>query len=275
MLPPVSLFRSPTTGRLLWEPDPDADAGQNVEAETPSGSPSKSEAPEAESRAGDPGGESQPAGRLPTNGSRAPGAERAGERATASPANARESLEDIRASIGDCRRCGLCESRTNIVFGVGDPNARLMFIGEAPGYHEDLRAEPYVGKAGQLLDKMIEAMGLSRQQVYIANVIKCRPPDNRNPLAEEIAECAPFLKRQIRAVDPEVIVALGKFASTFVLGDEVRITRERGQWQQAFDCDVMPTFHPSYLLRKPEAKRFAWQDLQAVMAKLGLDAERR
>jgi DNA polymerase len=253
-LPSVEQFRSSETGRLPWERDPeevaatssgDKEASEHDEQGTPQTTVSKNE-------------------RLATSGT-------SSEQAASVDQAQSETLKDIRNSLGDCTRCRLCEERNNIVFGVGSENARLMFIGEAPGYHEDQQAEPFVGKAGQLLDKMINAMGLKREDVYIANVLKCRPPNNRNPKADEVAHCSPFLKRQILSVDPEVIITLGKFAATFVLGRDLSITRTRGTWQTSYNRSVMPTLHPSYLLRKPEAKRDAWHDLQAVMEKLGLE----
>jgi len=179
-------------------------------------------------------------------------------------------LEKIQTHLGNCKRCGLCDTRTNIVFGDGDPDARLMFIGEAPGHHEDLQARPFVGKAGELLDKMIEAMGLTREGIYIANVIKCRPPENRNPTADEITKCEPFIRQQIAAVDPEVIVTLGKFGANTLLQRDGSLSQIRGTWQDFDGIPVMPTFHPAYLLRTPAAKRDAWADLQLVMKRLGL-----
>lgn len=263
-LPSVESFISAKTGRLPWQ-DPVAETPEVSDSAQPSAAASAS----GNSKATDvPGADVGSNGPDESRATAAPDVEPV---STASAAPHRESLEDIREALGDCTRCGLSETRTNIVFGVGSPTARLMFIGEAPGYFEDQNAEPFVGKAGQLLDKMIVAMGLSRSEVYISNILKCRPPDNRNPHGDEVAHCSPFLKRQILSVDPDVIITLGKFASTFVLGREIRITEDRGRWQEAYGRAVMPTFHPSYLLRKPESKREAWQDLQAVMAKLGLD----
>jgi DNA polymerase len=177
-------------------------------------------------------------------------------------------LKEIRDEIGDCTRCKLHKGRTNIVFGVGDPQARLMFIGEGPGADEDLKGEPFVGRAGQLLTQIIKAMGLTREQVYIANVVKCRPPENRNPEADEIEQCSPFLRAQIASVNPLVIVALGKFAAQTLLGVETPISRMRGQFHQMGPVAVMPTFHPSYLLRNPGAKREVWEDMKMVMARL-------
>ena len=156
------------------------------------------------------------------------------------------------------------------LFGVGDPDADIMFVGEAPGVEEDAAGEPFVGKAGQLLTKMIEAMGLSREKVYIANVVKCRPPGNRNPELDEIEACSPFLYRQLDAIRPEVIIALGKFAAQTLLQTNVGITALRGKFCIYRGVKVMPTFHPSYLLRNPAAKREAWADLQKVAHELGI-----
>ena len=178
---------------------------------------------------------------------------------------ARETLEDIRNDLGDCRRCILCESRRNIVFGVGSRSAGVLFVGEAPGRDEDIQSEPFVGEAGQLLTKMIKAMGYERQEVYICNVLKCRPPENRNPLPEEIAECSPFLLRQVQAIAPRAIVALGTFASQTLLGSRDPISRLRGRFHDYHGIPLMPTFHPAFLLRSPEKKREVWEDLQKVM----------
>jgi DNA polymerase len=177
-------------------------------------------------------------------------------------------LHELREEIGDCTRCKLHKGRTNLVFGVGDPHARLMFVGEGPGADEDLKGEPFVGKAGQLLTQIIKAMGLTREQVYIANVVKCRPPENRNPEPDEIEQCSPFLRAQIASVNPAVIVALGKFAAQTLLGVETPISRMRGQFHQLGPVPVMPTFHPSYLLRNPAAKREVWEDMKMVLARL-------
>ena len=176
------------------------------------------------------------------------------------------ALRLIRDEIGDCRRCRLCEERKNIVFGVGDPNARLMFIGEGPGVDEDQQGEPFVGRAGHLLTKIIESMGLTRQQVYIANVVKCRPPDNRTPLLDEVATCSPFLFQQIAAIRPRVIVCLGTPAAQAVLGTRETITHLRGRFREGNGMCVMPTFHPAYLLRNPAAKKEVWEDMKKVVA---------
>jgi uracil-DNA glycosylase len=184
------------------------------------------------------------------------------------PVAQRQKLSDIRELMGDCRRCKLCEGRNTIVFGYGNPEAALMFVGEGPGEQEDLQGLPFVGAAGQLLTKMIEAMKFTRESVYICNVVKCRPPDNRNPEADEIAACEPFLKAQVASVKPQVIVGLGKFAVQTLLQDTTPITRLRGQWRDYQGTPLMPTFHPAYLLRNPNDKRLAWMDLQAVMKKL-------
>ena len=174
----------------------------------------------------------------------------------------------LREDIGDCQRCELAKSRKNLVFGVGSETASVMFIGEAPGAEEDRLGEPFVGPSGQLLDKMIVAMGFSRETVYIANVLKCRPPNNRDPKAAEVASCEGFLARQIRRVAPSVIVTLGKPAAHLLLKSTASMGSLRGVWQ---DCDgvaVMPTYHPAYLLRDPSKKRETWADLQQVMARL-------
>lgn len=183
---------------------------------------------------------------------------------------AAEDLESVRADLGECTRCKLHETRTNIVFGVGNPRARLMFVGEAPGADEDRKGEPFVGRAGQLLDRIIAAMGLRREDVYIANVLKCRPPNNRNPEPDEVAECRPFLFRQIEAVAPEVIVALGAPAAQTLLDTQAPIGRLRGRYWRVEGIDLMPTYHPAYLLRNPAKKRDVWEDMQQVMERLGL-----
>ncbi len=193
-----------------------------------------------------------------------------GEKGCGSP-----RLAEIRAELGDCRRCKLSGGRTHLVFGVGDPSAELMFVGEGPGADEDQQGEPFVGRAGQLLTRMIEAMGFRREDVYIANVVKCRPPGNRNPEPDEIAACEPFLRAQIAAVQPKVVVALGKFAAQTLLRDPTPITKLRGAWRAYQGVRLMPTFHPAYLLRSPEEKKKAWEDLQLVMKELGKPLPRR
>lgn len=181
----------------------------------------------------------------------------------------RPTLDEIRRTLGDCQRCKLCTGRKNIVFGVGNPRADLVFVGEGPGENEDLKGIPFVGAAGDLLTKMIQAMGFSRDEVYICNVVKCRPPGNRNPEPDEIASCEPFLRSQLLAIQPKVIVALGKFAAQTLLRDSTPITRLRGQWREYQGVKLMPTFHPAYLLRSPAEKRKAWEDLQQVMQIFG------
>ncbi|MFQ5587779.1 MAG: uracil-DNA glycosylase [Nitrospiria bacterium] len=195
---------------------------------------------------------------------------RAPERAEITPEAAPSTLEMIRAELGDCQRCKLAPLRTNLVFGVGDPSAELMFVGEGPGADEDAQGEPFVGKAGQLLTKMISAMGLSREQVYIANIIKCRPPMNRNPEPDEIAACRPFLDKQIAAIRPKVICALGKFAAQTLLNTPRRISELRGKFHDLNGVKVLPTFHPAYLLRNPAEKKRVWEDLQVIMSELNL-----
>ena len=174
-------------------------------------------------------------------------------------------LKKIRAEIGDCRRCKLSEARTNVVFGVGDPNAELMFIGEAPGHDEDLQGEPFVGRAGQLLTKMIEAMGFARSSVYIANIIKCRPPDNRYPEPDEAETCIPFLYQQIDAIKPKIIVTLGNLATQTLLETKTGITTLRGNFLDYRGTKLMPTYHPAFLLRNPNMKKPCWEDLKRVM----------
>lgn len=180
----------------------------------------------------------------------------------------RETLEEIRAELEGCSRCSLCTGRRNIVFGVGNPQARLVFVGEAPGREEDEKGEPFVGEAGRLLDRILFAMGLRREEIYICNVVKCRPPGNRDPLPEEIAACEPYLKRQLAAIRPQVIVALGRFAAQTLLRDEAPIGRLRGRWRHYEGIAVMPTYHPAFLLRTPGGKREVWEDMKQVLQRL-------
>ncbi len=180
-----------------------------------------------------------------------------------------DTLEALRAEIGDCRRCKLWPGRTHLVFGVGDPHAKLMFVGEGPGRDEDLKGEPFVGRAGQLLTEIItKGMKLRREDVYIANVIKCRPPDNRNPEPDEIAACQPFLRRQVEIIGPSVLVALGTFAAQTLLGLRTPISRLRGHWYDYHGIKLMPTLHPAYLLRNPNDKKLVWTDIKMVLAEL-------
>ena len=188
--------------------------------------------------------------------------------AVAGPLGGAPGLQMVRDELGDCRRCKLCAGRKNLVFGVGNPDAHLVFVGEGPGADEDAQGEPFVGKAGQLLTKMIEAMGYARHDVYICNVVKCRPPGNRNPEPDEIAACEPFLKKQLGAIRPRMIVALGKFAAQCLLRDDSPISRLRGDFRSYEGIQLMPTFHPAYLLREPARKKEAWDDLKKVMAAL-------
>lgn len=185
-------------------------------------------------------------------------------------------LAALREFIGECQRCKLAPGRTNLVFGVGNPQAELMFVGEAPGADEDARGEPFVGRAGQLLTDVIErGMGIKRADVYICNVIKCRPPGNRNPEGDEVAACEPFLFRQLDLVQPRVIVGLGSFAVQALLKIKTPIGKLRGVWQRVRGIDMMPTFHPAYLLRTPGDKRLVWADIQEVMRKLGMPVPER
>jgi len=182
-----------------------------------------------------------------------------------------DSLDGLRDVIGDCKRCKLCNGRTNVVFGVGNANADLMFVGEGPGEDEDRQGLPFVGRAGALLTDIItKGMGLRREDVYIANVVKCRPPNNRNPEPDEIVACEPFLHRQIALIRPRVIVTLGKFASQVLLRSRTPISQLRGQWHDYQGVPLMATFHPAYLLRNPSDKRLVWDDIKKVMAHLEL-----
>jgi uracil-DNA glycosylase family 4 len=201
----------------------------------------------------------------------APAPERlAPEPAAPAPRDPGEALAALRQEIGDCTRCKLCEKRTTIVFGVGDPRARLMFVGEGPGADEDAQGEPFVGRAGQKLNEMIRAIGLTREQVYIANVVKCRPPGNRDPEPDEVRTCSPFLFRQIESIRPKVIVALGSPATKTLLGTKAGITSLRGRFGEFRGIPVMPTFHPAYLLRSytPENRRLVFEDLKAARARI-------
>jgi uracil-DNA glycosylase len=181
-----------------------------------------------------------------------------------------DSLEKIREFIGDCQRCKLCKGRNKIVFGDGNPRAELVFIGEGPGHDEDVQGLPFVGRAGKLLTQMIEAMGLGRQDVYIANVVKCRPPENRLPEKDEISTCAPFLVRQLDVIRPKAIVCLGNCASQTLIGTNKSISHFRGQWFDYRGARLIATYHPAYLLRNPAAKSEVWNDLKKVMSFLGL-----
>jgi DNA polymerase len=190
--------------------------------------------------------------------------------AVASQETKHTELASLQRFLIDCKRCKLCEQRTNVVFGCGDSKASLVFVGEGPGAEEDLQGEPFVGRAGQLLTKMILAMGLRRSDVYICNVVKCRPPQNRDPEPDEIAACEPFLKQQLEYIKPRIIVGLGKYACQTLLQTTTSMSKIRGQWHEYEGIKFMPTFHPAYLLRNPPAKKFVWEDLQAVMKELGI-----
>jgi uracil-DNA glycosylase len=193
---------------------------------------------------------------------------------TAIPKIGKGTLQTIREDIGDCIRCKLHTGRTKIVFGDGHPQAKLLFIGEGPGRDEDLQGLPFVGRAGKLLTQMIEAMGLRRSEVYICNVVKCRPPENRAPERDEVAACSPFLFRQIDLVAPKVIVCLGSIAAQTILETTRGISQFRGQWLEFRGRKLMATYHPAYLLRNPAAKSEVWKDLQKVMAELGLEVKK-
>lgn len=174
------------------------------------------------------------------------------------------TLEAIRKELGDCKRCKLHSGRRNIVFGTGNENAKLLFVGEGPGRDEDVKGEPFVGKAGQLLTRIINAINLNREEVYIANIIKCRPPGNRDPEPDEIKACEPFLTKQIQAIKPEIICALGAFAAQTLLKTGEKISKLRGRLHSYHGIKFIPTYHPAFLLRNPNFKRFVWEDMQMI-----------
>ena len=182
----------------------------------------------------------------------------------------KELLEELRSNIGDCQRCKLGKTRTKLVFGVGNPDAKIVFVGEGPGRDEDIQGEPFVGRAGQLLTDIItKGMKMKREDVYICNVVKCRPPENRNPEADEVDACEGFLIKQLEVIKPEIVVALGTFAAQTLLKTDLPISKLRGRFHDYKGIQVMPTFHPSYLLRNPEKKKEAWEDIKMVIARLG------
>jgi DNA polymerase len=184
------------------------------------------------------------------------------------PAGSPDGLAAVREGMENCQRCPLGKERRNLVFGEGNPHADLVFVGEAPGADEDEQGRPFVGRAGQLLTKIIAAMGLQRDDVYICNILKCRPPGNRNPQPDEIAACEPFLVRQLQAISPKFICALGSFAARALLKTESPITTLRGRFHDYHGIRLMPTYHPAYLLRNPDAKKLVWQDVQMIMKEL-------
>lgn len=192
------------------------------------------------------------------------------EKIVITPEEGLAGLDAIREEMGDCQRCSLGALRKKLVFGAGNHKATLVFVGEAPGADEDREGEPFVGRAGQLLTKIIEAMGLSRQDVYICNILKCRPPGNRNPEAAEIAACEPFLIRQLQAIGPRAVCALGTFAAQTLLRKDIPISALRGRFHTYAGLKVMPTYHPAYLLRNPSAKKLVWEDVQIIMDELGI-----
>lgn len=206
----------------------------------------------------------------PAIASRKPAIQPPQAQSSAKSADRLEALRLIREEIGDCTRCALHKGRNKLVFADGDPHARLMFVGEGPGADEDAQGLPFVGRAGQLLNNMIAAMGLKREEVYIANVVKCRPPGNRTPEPEEANTCMPFLWRQIEVVRPEILVALGSTASTYLLGQRQPLAGLRGKLHSVRGCRLIVTYHPAYLLRDPRQKKEAWADLQIAMKELGL-----
>jgi DNA polymerase len=205
---------------------------------------------------------------LPLERARRPTASPSPPRPSPAPSPVPAALQAIRDDIGDCQRCRLSGGRTHIVFGVGSPGAELMFVGEGPGADEDAQGEPFVGRAGQLLTKIIEAMGMKRADVYIANIVKCRPPGNRLPEEDEIGACVGFLLRQIEAIRPRIIVTLGGLAAQTLLRSSTPISRLRGVFRDLRGTLVMPTFHPAFLLRNPNRKREVWEDMQKVRDRL-------
>jgi DNA polymerase len=180
------------------------------------------------------------------------------------------SLKELKDFMSNCERCRLSTERKNMVFGEGLPHARLVFVGEAPGMEEDVTGKPFVGPAGKLLTDIIKAMGLTREEVYICNIVKCRPPDNRDPEPDEIGRCLPFLKAQISFIEPEIICTLGRIPAQSLVSRNFKITRDRGQWHYFLGIPLMPTYHPAYLLRSPHAKRDVWEDMQKIMKELRL-----
>ena len=235
---------------------------------------------------------SMPGAPVLRSGATAEGGEAQGSRRVELPRLSRESvsepnvghspptdLDALRAFIGDCKRCKLSQGRTRLVFGEGSPRARLVFVGEGPGAEEDAAGRPFVGEAGKLLTKIIEnGMGVKREDVYICNVVKCRPPHNRDPEAEEVETCLPFLEQQLRIIQPEVICTLGRIAAQSLLGREFKITQERGKWFSFKEIPLMATFHPAYILRNPSderrVKRLVWEDVKKIMRRLGLKVRR-
>ena len=186
-----------------------------------------------------------------------------------------ESLASLRGKVFECKKCSLAGTRTNVVFGEGNPNAELMFVGEAPGADEDKQGKPFVGRAGKLLTKIIESIGLTREDVYIANILKCRPPGNRNPLPDEITACSPYLVKQIEEIKPRVICALGKCAAQRLLSSEETIGRLRGKFHDYLGVKLMPTYHPAYLLRNSSGKKDVWEDMKSIAKELGLKVPRK
>ena len=182
------------------------------------------------------------------------------------------TLDEVRKELGDCTRCKLHRTRKTIVFGEGNEKTKLMFIGEGPGYDEDVQGRPFVGKAGQLLTKILQSINLPREEVYITNIIKCRPPQNRNPEPDEIQSCNPFLMKQIDVIQPKIICALGAFASQTLLKTDAKITALRGKFYDFEGIQVIPTYHPAFLLRNPERKREVWEDMKKIVELLGSDA---
>lgn len=177
------------------------------------------------------------------------------------------TLDEVKKFCLECNKCRLCKTRNSVVFGEGNENADIMFIGEGPGYNEDMKGRPFVGKAGQLLDKMLSSIGIDRKDVYIANIVKCRPPENRNPLEDEQEACIRYLRWQVKLIKPKIIVCLGSISAKRIISPDVSITGIRGKWYEKKDINIISTYHPSYLLRNESAKKAAWEDMKSIANK--------
>ncbi|MDY7095269.1 MAG: uracil-DNA glycosylase [Acidobacteriota bacterium] len=269
-----SAVARPTAGEASSAPAHRQGSGQAARKETgPStGQPGQTGQSSQSGQAGQLEQAAPPAS--PTDSSASSSSEPPAEAPTAEAGEAADSgdpverLRILAQEASTCTRCGLAEGRTHVVFGTGDPQAQLMFIGEGPGYHEDQQGEPFVGAAGQLLNRIIQAIELRREQVYIANIVKCRPPRNRDPKPDEVSACIGYLEQQIRLIRPKVIVALGRVAAQTLLGTDLSLGRMRGQWFDYLGCQLRVTYHPAALLRNQSLKRPTWEDMQVVQTRL-------